>query len=122
MSKELEQRLAILEGKPDMIKQTNSYLKWLQVAIVIIAVILGVGANYQMTKSNIAILQTQVAEIKEDRDKKEALWKAETDKLKTEVVTLKMKGAAGDQWRTTTTETLGEIKQKLDELAKKRIR
>ena len=116
MSEELEKRLATLEAKP----KPSAVAKWAQIIVAFVIVIFGTGASYQVTKSQVAVLQAQVGELKKDRDKKEVLWKAETDKLKADVVTLKVKGAGDDQWRKTTTATLEKIETKLDNLAKRK--
>ena len=122
MSEELEARLAALETKPDVVKRSGALMKWIQSIIALIIIVFGVGANYAMTKSHVTALETQVANIEKEQDKEESLWRAETDKLKEEVVTLRLKGAGNDQWRETTTETLAEIKTAIVELTKKRSR
>ena len=113
MSDELEKRLASLEAKPS----SGTLLKWIQIIVALGIVLAGTVTSYQITKSQVIVLTTQVAEIKEDRDKKELLWKADTDTMKKEIVELKMKGAGAKQWRKTTTNTLEKIEKKLDALA-----
>ena len=122
MSEELEARLALLEAKPDLMKRSGAVMKWIQGIVALIIIVFGIGVNYAMTKSSVTALETQVADIKEERDKNEKLWRAETDKLKEEVVTLKMKGAGDDTWRGATTKTLEKIEGKIDEHNKKRHR
>jgi len=130
MSDELEQEVARLRGRLEAAEATQQHgtvsqavdssgkiLKWLTTVISILAVIIGLGVNWGMTKAELSTVSTQISEIKEDRDKKEVLWKAETDKLRAEVIELQIKGAADDQWRTQTTRTLDKIEKALDKLA-----
>lgn len=115
MSDELEIRLANLEAKPN----GNAFLKRMQIIIALSIVLVGTVTSYQITKSQVVVLTTQVAEIKEDRDKKELSWRGETDIIKKDIVKLKMKGAGAAQWRETTTESLKTIETKLDALVSK---
>lgn len=98
----------------------KKYLGLITSTITIVTMLIGLGINWGMTKAELTTVNTRIEEVKNDRDKKEVMYKSEIDNLKEEIVVLKMKGAADEQWRKNTTETLQKIEQALERLANTR--
>lgn len=113
----IAQQKETLESKID---SSGKVLKWLQSIIAIVVVVVGVGINWGVTKSEITSLKTQVVELKEARAADEALNQATIDKLKTEMIETKLKQAAVDQVLTDIREDVSEIKDDVKKLMRGR--
>ena len=98
---------------------SRKYLGWITTVITIIAVVISLGINWGVTKSELTSLQTQITKSEEQAAKKETLDRMEKSKITQDVMELKMKGAADEQWRTSTTESLKKINTAVERLVQR---
>jgi peptidoglycan hydrolase CwlO-like protein len=104
---------------PD-IESSGKYLKWLQSAIAVLAVIIGLGITWGITTTELATHQTQISELKETVKDERSMYKNEIDKLKAEVMELKLKDATKDQILVTIQKDLAEVGQDVKKLLRNR--
>jgi hypothetical protein len=97
------------QPKPSLLSE----LKWLQTAIAIIAVIIGLGINWGITKTKLEVLSTRQEETV-------ANYQERTKTLEEQVRELQIKQASNDQILQTIQSDIREIKDDVKKLIRGR--
>lgn len=100
------------------IEKSGRLMKWAQTLMALIIVIAGLGINWGMSKANISSLETQISEMKEARSEEKTLYRAETNKLKSDVLELQLHKAATVEILKNIEADVSDIKKAVNKLAR----
>jgi hypothetical protein len=124
MSTHLEEEIESLKAliisnrQPDAIDTSSRYMKWIQSIIAIVIVIAVLGINWGISTSRISALEVRLTEVKESSHAIHTLKQHEIDKLKEEVMALKVSNGSKDTILVVIQKDVDEIKNDIKTLIK----